>query len=273
MKQIVIAALLLFSVKAKAQHTLTKLWATDAVLPVPESVLFDGAGKLLYVSLIDGENNKKDGKGEIARLGLDGKIINGAWVSGLNAPKGMGRYKNLLYVADLDEIAVIDIPSAKIQKRIPVEGAKFLNDVTVDENGTVYVSDTETGKVHQLKAGEVSTYLSGLKGPNGLLAQKGKLYVLASGELLEVGADKKTTVLASGLNPSTDGIEAIDGHSFIVSSWEGVIYYVPKKGAYQQLLDVRAGKINTADIGYDAVKKIVYVPTFFKNNVVAYQLK
>jgi hypothetical protein len=30
--------------------------------------------------------------------------------------------------------------------------------------------------------------------------------------------------------------------------------------------------MNAADIGYDKVKKIVYVPTFWKNSVVAYQL-
>jgi hypothetical protein len=273
MKNTLIGVLLFISITSRAQHTLTKLWATDSVLAVPESVLFDAKDQLLYVSLIDGEYNKKDGKGEIARVGLDGKIISKAWVSGLNAPKGLGRYKNFLYVADLDEIVIIDIANARILNRIPIEGATFLNDIAVDEKGNVYVSDSETGKVHLVKAGVVSTYLSGLKGPNGLFASKGKLYVLASGELLEVGSNQKLKVLASGLNASTDGIEAIDVNSFIVSCWEGVIYYVPKRDAFEQLSDTRAEKMNTADIGYDAVNKIVYVPTFFKNSVVAYQLK
>ena len=58
-----------------------------------------------------------------------------------------------------------------------------------------------------------------------------------------------------------------------MSSWEGVIYHVSKHGPFEQLLDTREAKINTADIGYDPIKKIVYVPTFFKNSVVAYQLK
>lgn len=273
MKYLILGAVLFFSAQVNAQHSLTKLWATESVLAVPESVLFDKAGQFLFVSLIDGDYNKKDGKGEIAKVGLDGKIINGSWVSGLNAPKGLGRYKNNLYVADLDEIAVIDIAGGVIKQRIPVDGAKFLNDITVDKSGDVYVSDSETGKVHLLKNGKVSTYLEGLKGPNGLLADGGKLYVLASGELLEFGSDKKQVILASGLNPSTDGIEAIDAHSFLVSSWEGVIYAVSRHGDIEQLLDTKAEKMNTADIGYDAVKKIVYVPTFFKNTVVAYQLK
>lgn len=273
MKQIIIGAVLFCSVSVHAQHSLTKIWATDKEVAVPESVLFDAAGKFLFVSLIDGDYNKKDGKGEIAKVGLDGKVINGSWVSGLNAPKGLGRYKNTLYVADLDEIVVIDIATATIKQRIPVDGAKFLNDITVDKSGDAYVSDSETGKVHLLKNGKVITYLEGLKGPNGLLADGGKLYVLASGELLEFGSDKKTVVLAKGLNPSTDGIEAIDAHSFMVSSWEGVIYYVSRHGETEVLLDTKAEKMNTADIGYDPAKKILYVPTFFKNSVVAYQFK
>jgi len=45
------------------------------------------------------------------------------------------------------------------------------------------------------------------------------------------------------------------------------------KGEKKLLLDTRAQKINAADIGYDKKKKVVYVPTFYKNNVVAYQLQ
>jgi Arylesterase len=273
MKKIILAGFLLAVIQVKAQHSLTKIWATDTVLGVPESVLYDAADKLLYVSLIDGDNATKDGKGEVAKLGLDGRIIDAAWVTGLNAPKGMGRFKDMLYVADLDEVAIIDMKAAKILRRIPVAGAVFLNDVTVSADGLVYISDSRTGKVHLLKGDVVTDYLTGLKGPNGLLAVDNELYVLASGELLQFGADKKKTVLATGMNPSTDGIEAIDANSFVVSSWAGVVYYVPKKGSYQQLIDLTADKINTADIGYDAVKKIVYIPTFFKNNVMAYQLK
>ncbi|MNY83253.1 hypothetical protein D3C86_2258940 [compost metagenome] len=52
-----------------------------------------------------------------------------------------------------------------------------------------------------------------------------------------------------------------------------MIYYVKADGTTEKLLDTSADKTNSADIGYDPAKKIVYVPTFMKNNVVAYQLK
>ena len=273
MKRIIVLFVVLCSVQLQAQQSLVKLWRTDTILPVPESVLYDAGDKLLYVSLIDGDYNTKDGKGEIAKVGLDGKIINAAWVKGLNAPKGLGRYKNYLYAADLTEVAVIDIQKAQIIQRIPVEGSKFLNDITVDANGIVYVSDSETGKVHAIKNGLVTTFLSGLKGPNGLLALKDKLFVLASGVVLEADKNGKTAVFANGLDASTDGIEEVSPGIFIVSAWSGIVYTVSKGVKPHVLLNTSAAKINSADIGYDAVHKIVYVPTFFKNSVVAYQLK
>jgi hypothetical protein len=154
----------------RAQHQLVKLWETDSVLKVPESVLYSAEDKLLYNSNIDGQPGEKDGKGSIGKTGLDGKIIQVDWVAGLNAPKGLGRYGDLLYVADVDQVVVIDIKKGRIVEHIPVEGAVFLNDISVDSKGIVYVSDTRTEKVHRIEKGKVITFLEGIKGANGLLA-------------------------------------------------------------------------------------------------------
>ena len=99
------------------QYELLEKWESDSLLKVPESVLFDKANQILYVSNLDGSDPwKADGKGSIAKVGLDGKIIAAEWVSGLNAPKGMGLYNGKLYAADLGNIAVINIASGKIEK-------------------------------------------------------------------------------------------------------------------------------------------------------------
>ena len=266
--------LLLENNSLRAQdHQLVKKWQTDSVLKVPESVLYDATNKVLYTSNIDGKPDGKDAKGSIGKVGLDGKIIAVEWVKGLNAPKGLGKYNNILYAADLDEVVVIDINAAKITQHIPVEGASFLNDITVDSKGIVYVSDTKTGKVHRVENGKVSTYLENLKGPNGVLAIDDDLYVLASGTLWKAAKDKQLTKIADGMDASTDGIENVQGNEFIVSCWNGVVYYVKGDGSKQQLLDTREQKINSADIGYDAKNRIVYIPTFFKNSIAAYDLK
>ncbi len=75
------------------------------------------------------------------------------------------------------------------------------------------------------------------------------------------------------MDESTDGIVQTTSKDFIVSCWNGIIYHVKDDGNKEELLDTRAQKLNTADIGFDAVNNILYVPTFFNNKVVAYQLK
>lgn len=267
------ASLLLAAVTANAQHSLTQIWATEASLPVPESVFYSAKDKLLYVAQIDGKPGEKDGKGAIGKVGLDGKIINKDWVTGLHAPKGMGVMGNKLFVSDVTDVVEIDIKSGKILKKHAVEGAVFLNDVTIDAEGKIYVSDSSTKKVHLIKDGKVSTYLEGLNGPNGLLAVGSDLLVADAGTLKRVSATKEVTTIAEGMDKSTDGIEQVVPGEYIVSCWAGVVYYVKSDGTKQELLNTSADKTNSADIGYDSVKKIVYVPTFAKNGVVAYQLK
>ncbi len=260
-------------VAAVAQPTLTKIWETEATIQVPESVLFSAKGKLLYVAQIDGKAGEKDGKGGIAKVGLDGKIIDKDWVTGLNAPKGMGIWANKLYVADITEVVEIDLKSGKITQKIAIEGSEFLNDLTIDKKGNIYVSDSNTHKVHLIQKGKASLYFDDLTRPNGLLAIGNDLLIADSGALKKLSADKKLVTIAEGMEKSTDGIEEITPGEYVVSSWIGSVYHVKSDGTVTTLLDTRDEKVNSADIGYDKSKKIVYVPTFLKNSVVAYQLK
>lgn len=257
----------------QAQNTLTEIGATEGTIPVPESVFYSEGDKILYVAQIDGKSGEKDGKGGIGKVGLDGKIIDLNWVSGLNAPKGMGKLGSKFYVADVTDIVEIDFKTGKILQKYPVEDSKFLNDLTIDSKGNIYVSDSDTHKVHVLKDGKVSTYYETLTRPNGLLSIGSDLLILDSGSLIKLDANKKPTILAEGMDKSTDGIVEVKPGEYIVSCWAGVIYYVKSDGSKELMLDTKAAGSNTADIGYDAKKKIVYVPTFLKNSVVAYQLK
>lgn len=264
-----------FFTVASAQKQLVKLWSTDTLLKVPESVLFDGKNNVLYVANIDGQPWANDGKGSIGKVGLDGKIIAVDWVNGLQAPKGMGLHNNKLYVADLTDLVVIDVTNGTIIERIAIEGAGGLNDVSADENGTIYVTDSRARRVYEVKDKKATILLdsSKLKGPNGILKHKGSLYVLDAGSMYRMEKDGSLIKLAEGMEGGTDGIENVGGNDYIVSTWGGVVYYVNADGSKQVLLDGRTDKINSADIGYDAAKRIVYIPTFWKNSVVAYELK
>jgi hypothetical protein len=280
MKNIIllITGLLFFSL-TKAQVKLVKIWETDSTLKVPESVLYDAANKVLYVSNIDGtEPWGKDGKGSIGKIGLNGKIINAEWVTGLNAPKGMGMHKGKLYVADLTEIVVIDIAKGKIIARWPISGAVGLNDISIGSNGELFVSDSKARNVCTMpvnfpKKMGVILDSNQLKRPNGVLAHGNNFYVLDNGGMYRMEKNKALTKITDGMDGGTDGVENVQGKDFIVSCWGGTVWYVKEDGTKTLLLDTREQKINSADIGYDAKNKIVYVPTFWKNSVVAYQLQ
>jgi hypothetical protein len=255
------------------EHQLIKKWETDSIMKVPESVLYDAAGQILYVSNVDGTDPwAKDGKGSVGKVALDGKIIEVEWVTGLNAPKGMGIYQGKLYVADVDNVAVIDIAAGNIAERIAIEGAQALNDITIDKKGVVYVSDSKGKKVFRIENGNPTVYLENLQGPNGLLAENNNFFVLDNGALYQVGKDKSLNKITDGMVGGTDGIEHVKGKDYIVSCWGGMIYYV-SGNSKTNLLDTREEKMNTADIGYDAKNRILYVPTFWKNKIVAYELK
>jgi hypothetical protein len=269
-----VAILLSISASLFAQHSVTKLWETDTVLKVPESVLFDAENKILYASNIDGTDGwAKDGKGSVAKVGLDGKIIAVEWVTGLNAPKGLGMYKGKLYAADIDEIVVIDIKKGVIDKKIPVEGAKGLNDISVGSDGVIWVSDSKNNVIYKVENDKSSVYLEGLKGANGVLKRGKEFFIVDAGGAYRVNDDKTLTKLSDGMEGGTDGIENVAGNDFLVSCWQGALWYVHAEGTKELLFDGKSQKTNTADIGFDPKTKIVYVPTFFRNSVIAFQVK
>lgn len=276
-KSILVLFLLVLASLVKAQ-SLTQLWQSDTLFRVPESVLLDTKNNVLYVSNIDGKPAEQDGKGFISKLNPNGKIVAIEWVTGLDAPKGMGLFNNKLYVADLTKVVIIDIATGSISKSITIEGAQFLNDITVDAAGNVYVSDSATGIIHQLTNDNPTVFFqhTDFKRINGLLAQKNGLYIadFANGAFYLLSWNKKSFTKLSDVAPTgNDGIVKTGKNEFIISCWPGEVYFVDPQGKSTKMLDTKEQKINSADTEYNAKTSTLYVPTFFNNRVVAYTFK
>ncbi|HTF20368.1 MAG TPA: hypothetical protein VK658_19990 [Chryseolinea sp.] len=256
---------------AATSQSLTLKWKTPPNLPVPESVAFEPKANILYVACINGKPDEKDGNGTIAKVGIDGKIVATDWATGLDAPKGMGIHGGNLYVADITQVRTISLATGKITSSLEIEGAKFLNDITVDKKGNVYVSDTQTGKIHVVKDNKATVYFESaeLNGINGLLAIDNGLFIVsfATGNSFKLSHDKKLTTFTKVIE-GADGIVPVGKDEYLVSSWHGEVYYVDANGA-KKLLDTK-DKVNAADIEYDPKTKTLYVPTFFANGVDAY---
>jgi outer membrane protein assembly factor BamB len=251
---------------------LTFLWETDTLLTTVESVIFDAKSKFIYTSNIQGNPGEKDGQGSISKLNINGHIIKRDWISGLNAPKGMDIFNGKLFVTDIDRLVEIDIEKGIINKEYLVEGAVFLNDITISSDGIVYFSDTDTNKIFILEKNKINLF-SELDSPNGLLVEKNKLLAVSWSKKTFNQIDiitKKITQISDSI-PNPDGIESIENGAFFISSWNGKIYHISRIGTKTLLLDTSKEKVFSADIDYVAPKKILLVPTFFANKIMAYR--
>jgi sugar lactone lactonase YvrE len=240
-----------------------------------------------YVSNVAGQPTDKDGNGFISKVSLaDGKIIALEWTKGLDAPKGLALAGGKLYVSDIDKLVEIDPATGKILAKHDAPGAKFLNDIAVDAQGNVYVSDSSAGAIWRLAGGKFEKWLEGpaLKFPNGLHVDGDKLIVAAWGapgtsaqssapsNLLSISlADKKISDLGHGTPVGNlDGIEPI-GDDFLVTDWvAGAVYRIDRKGKATQLLDLDQG---TADIGYVPETGLLLIPMMMSEKLVAYKVQ
>ena len=255
--------------------TLTMKWETDTVLSTCESVIYDKVNDVLYVANINGKDpSAKDGNGFISKVTLAGKVSEPSWVKGMDAPKGMGIFNGKLYVTDIDRIHEIDIAAGKISKTYPATGAKFLNDITVDNAGGVYVSDTGGGTIYLIKDGSISKWLENIASPNGLLAEDNQLLVLGfeSKKLSTIDVATKQVTQKTDSIDNGDALEAIGGGAYLASSWNGLVNYISPDFKRTLILDTSGDQVNAADIEYIAEKNLLLVPAFFKNKVVAYEL-
>ncbi|MBN1985002.1 MAG: hypothetical protein JW761_01795 [Prolixibacteraceae bacterium] len=274
MKTILIGLVLILSIgicSLKAQKV-EKVWETTAELKTPESVLYDDARDVIYVANINGDPSEKDGNGFISQLNPDGSEKELHWIKKLNAPKGMAVWEGKLYVSDVDQLVEIDIEKGKVVKKYDAPGAIFLNDVAACMNGMIFVSDNRAVKIYVLHNGEFKVWMEGkpFQSPNGLMTEKGKLYV-GDVNIFEVDilTQKINTLIED--TGGVDGLEKNNDGDFVFSNWPGRIF-IHKNGETIQLLDSTEEEINTADIDFALKYDRILVPTFFDNRIVAYKI-
>src|SRR5207248_6062468 len=128
--------------------------------------------------------DQKDQNGFISKVSpSNGSIIQSNWVTGLDAPKGIAISNDgsKLYVSDITNLVEIDIASGKVIKRFNAPGSAFLNDVLLDNQGNIYVSDTGTNTIYKLDTNvkdnlSLQVWLKSpeLNGPNGLHVDNNK---------------------------------------------------------------------------------------------------
>jgi SMP-30/Gluconolactonase/LRE-like region len=256
----------------------------------PESVKWDSAQDVYFVSNINGAPDAKDGNGYITRMGPAGMVMDSLFIRGLNAPKGMALVHDTLWVADIDQVRAFNARTGAPVATVSVPGAIFLNDIAAAPDGSLYVTDTairfgangaveHPGTDQIFRIGPDRTVSVALKSdtlgrPNGITwdaANQGFIVVPfgAKSLLAWKPGETATTSLGSGAG-QFDGVEITKDGAIWVSSWADSAVHRYAGGQGTSLIK---GVPSPADIGYDARRSRLLVPIFTGNRVEIWQLQ
>lgn len=237
----------------------------------PESVVFDEEMQVYYVSNMA---DKEEKDGFISKVSSTGKILDPMWIKELNDPKGLLVHKNKIFVTDITFLVEMDRQTGKILKRIPIDNAISLNDITVDSEGNIFISDLVGNSIYKMDlSGDISQWLQSteLERPNGLLISGKDLFVASwgkekPGNLLKVDLETKEIqkVTTAGIG-NLDGIQQITPDSFYVSDWgTGMIYRINKEGSMEEVVETSK---SSGDILYVKDSGEIVIPMNHQNEL------
>jgi sugar lactone lactonase YvrE len=258
----------------------------------PESVRYDSAGDVFYVSNINGSPLDKDNNGFISRMKPDGTIDSLELIAGgrngvtLNAPKGLALIGDTLWVADIDAVRAFNVHTGAVVANVDLTSfhAVFLNDVCVGGDGAIYVTDTGmkpsgssmahvagADRIFRIDAAHHATIAlasDSLHWPNGITWDaSGKRFIV-------VPYDKVPQILA--WRPGTpqpviigygsgqyDGVEMLADRRLILTSWADSTISIRDGNVRSAIRDLPS----PADIGVDTRRMHIAVPLLTKDRV------
>ncbi len=259
--------------QAPSAPRLEQIWHVDG-LANPESAALSADGTFLYVTNVNGEGAAQDGNGFVSRVSLDGEVLQREFATGLDGPKGIALDGGALYVADIDDLVVLDAATGAIRRRVPAPGAQFLNDLTLTPNGAVLIADSGGGRIYSAAADTVEVWLEHnlLESINGFLSEPERLLVTTmAGRLLAIDYEtREIAVLAEGLGDA-DGIAALGGERYLVSEWPGLMHVVnAADGSHETIMDTREERRFLND--FLLVGDILYQPHWEPSEFTAYRV-
>jgi DNA-binding beta-propeller fold protein YncE len=258
---------------APAAVRLEQVWRVGGFAN-PESVALSSDGTFLYVTNVNGEGEAQDGNGFISRVSLDGEMLQREFATGLDGPKGIMAAGDALYVADIDELVVLDATTGAIRRRVPAAGAQFLNDLAFAPDGQVLMADSATRRIYGVRSDTAEVWLEHelLDSINGLLPETDRLIVTTmAGRLLAIDYETHAvTVLAEGLG-NADGVAAIGEERYLVSEWPGLMHVVNTEyGSHQTIMDTQSEERFLND--FLLVGEILYQPHWEPSELTAYRV-
>ncbi len=238
-------------------------------LSQPEAVRYDETQNVYFISNFNGGGNDLDSNGFITKVDAEGNVVEMQFMTGtdefpFHAPRGMFIENGSLWVADVAGVHVFDTKTGTQQKFIDFSSFEpgFLNDVSGDGSGTVYITDTGKPIVYKIENDTPSVFLDSLAiYPNGVTYDsENELFVLAPWRQdttfysFNSAGEVKSHYTFQGGN--FDGLEFDEGLLLVASQVDQSIRV--HDGNTNKILINTIGR--PADIGIDRTNKIIAVP-------------
>ena len=239
--------------------------ATAQTYNGPESVEYDPIGNRYLIS--------NTSSGQILSRDLSGNLS--VFATGVSpSAYGLEMYAGNLYAACGGKVYGYNMLGVQI---FNVNlGGQFLNGITHDNNGNLYVTDFNGYKIYKVNiaTSTVSVFVSGLTAkPNGIIWDQGqnRLVLVSWNSNVAIKAislvDSSVTTLATTSLTSCDGI-ALDSYgNFYVSNWGGQSV-VKFNNTFSNFTVVMTGLSSPADIYYNINSDTLAVPNSGNNTVI-----
>lgn len=286
LKKLTLASLLGFSlssslISAEITQVINGFASPESVYVTKEHIFITNVGAKL-------DTLAKDNDGFISKLDKKGEVLERQFIKNLNAPKGMAKIQNTLYVVDIDTLKGFDLGTSKEIFSIRIEGSAFLNDIALFDENTLFISDTATGIIYKisLESKKVENFiildLAQNGGANGLAFdyEKQRLLVacyhpdgVSGGQILSIDIKSKEIELLIGQKSAFDGIVLDKNGDIFVSDWgenlQGSIYKIIAKDRLQRLdLPYMQGP---ADMFLDG--DFLYIPKMAENELIKLKIR
>jgi sugar lactone lactonase YvrE len=249
---------------------------------MPESAVYDPVAKRYFVSNF--------GDGSIIQIDSTGEKT--YFKKGLSKLLGMIIYENVLYVVDNPKmIRGFDIKDGSLKLTVEINEATFLNDITVDDSGFLYVTCSNTATVFKINIDSqtYSIFAKTSPGPNGIIYDKTKngllvCYFVEKATIDEISLEDSTiSTLVTTEFTNLDGIVLDCDGNFYISEWgpgsfesgytkQGKIYKYDNsfKKEPELVSNIHHGP---ADIYFNNAKNELVIPSLLADTVEFLSLK
>lgn len=209
----------------------------SVVYQSPACFIFDSESDCYFVSNINGDPCTRWDNGYIIKFDRKMALVDNYFIDGrdsdktLHAPKGMVVRDHILYVADIDAIRGFDVETGKQVTTISLREefhVAYLNDITRDREGNLYVSDMIGNAVYKIDRANNVSLLTRMFSPSGLCFHDNGLYAVGweRPALYRVSlAGDVTIIKTDSAFKHLDGIDVDSaGQLYFADRTQGVVY-------------------------------------------------